>query len=52
MLNELEEFRAYTAPPVYAAKGKRDNSYLGRMSRFSWQTFLCRAFQTKISGNR
>lgn len=32
MLNELEEFRAYTVPPVYAAKGKRDNSYLGRFT--------------------
>ena len=27
MLNELEEFRAYTAFPEYAAKNKYDSSY-------------------------
>lgn len=32
MLNELEEFRAYTQFPVYAAKGKRDTAYLGRFT--------------------
>ena len=32
MLNELEEFRAYTDPPIYAASGKRDNTYLGRFT--------------------
>ena len=32
MLNELEEFRAYTDPPVYASTGKRDNTYLGRFT--------------------
>ena len=37
MLNELEEFRAYTEPPVYAANGKRDTRYLGR---FTYETFL------------
>lgn len=37
MLNELEEFWAYTEPPVYAAAGKRDTSYLGR---FTYDTLL------------
>ena len=32
MVNEWEEFKAYTDPPVYAAKGKRDTSYLGRFT--------------------
>ena len=32
MLNELEEYRAYTEPPVYTASGKRDNTYLGRFT--------------------
>ena len=32
MLNELEEFRAYTDPPVYVSAGKRDNTYLGRFT--------------------
>ncbi len=32
MVNEWEEFKAYTEPPVYAAKGKRDTSYLGRFT--------------------
>ena len=32
MLNELEEFRAYTEFPVYASAGKRDTSYLGRFT--------------------
>ena len=30
MLNEMEEFRAYTEQPIYAATGKRDTSYMGR----------------------
>ena len=32
MLNELEEFRAYTEAPSYFAAGKRDNTYLGRFT--------------------
>ena len=36
MLNEIEEFRAYTEKPFYAATGKRDTSYLGR---FTFRTF-------------
>ena len=36
MLNEIEEFKAYTEQPVYAATGKRDASYMGR---FTFRTF-------------
>lgn len=36
MLNEMEEFRAYTEQPIYAATGKRDTSYMGR---FAFRTF-------------
>lgn len=36
MLNEIEEFRAYTEKPFYAATGKRDTSYMGR---FTFRTF-------------
>ena len=32
MLNELEEFKAYTTFPAYAAKNKYDSSYLGRFT--------------------
>ena len=32
MLNEIEEFKAYTEQPVYAATGKRDTSYMGRFT--------------------
>ena len=32
MLNEIEEFRAYTDQPIYAATGKRDTSYMGRFT--------------------
>lgn len=32
MLNEIEEFKEYTAFPVYEIKGKRDNAYLGRFT--------------------
>lgn len=32
MLDELEEFRAYTDAPVYSAAGKRDTAYLGRFT--------------------
>lgn len=32
MLNELEEFRAYTEPPIYKADGKRDTTYMGRFT--------------------
>lgn len=32
MLNELDEFRAYTQQPVYTSSGKRDTSYLGRFT--------------------
>ena len=36
MLNEMEEFRAYTEQPIYAATGKRDTSYMGH---FTFRTF-------------
>ena len=36
MLNEIEEFKAYTKQPTYAATGKRDMSYMGR---FTFRTF-------------
>ena len=32
MLNELEEFRAYTEPPIYKADSKRDTTYMGRFT--------------------
>lgn len=32
MLNELDEFRAYTEPPVYKADSKRDTTYMGRFT--------------------
>ena len=32
MTNEWKEFRAYTEPVSYTATGKRDTSYLGRMT--------------------
>ena len=32
MVNEWEEFKAYTDPPVYAANSKRDTTYLGRFT--------------------
>lgn len=32
MLNELDEFRAYTERPTYTSSGKRDISYLGRFT--------------------
>ena len=32
MLNEIEEFNAYTEKPVYKCNGKRDLSFLGRFS--------------------
>jgi len=32
MLNELEEFRAYTEPPIYKADSKRDTAYMGRFT--------------------
>ena len=32
MLNEIEEFRAYTEKPIYTATGKRDTSYMGRFT--------------------
>lgn len=32
MVNELEEFRAYTEFPVYKADNKRDTSYMGRFT--------------------
>ena len=37
MLNEIEEFEAYTKPVIYSAKNKYDNTYLGR---FSWDMIL------------
>lgn len=37
MLNELEEFRAYTAPVQYTAKTKSDTTFLGR---FTYDTIL------------
>lgn len=39
MLNEMEEFRAYTEQPVYAATGKRDTSYMGRFTFRSFTEF-------------
>ena len=35
MLNEIEEFKAYTEKPVYKCSGKRDLSFLGRFSSAS-----------------
>ena len=32
MLNELEEFRAYTEVPIYKADSKRDTTYMGRFT--------------------
>ena len=32
MLNEVEEFRTYTEPPVYKADSKRDTTYMGRFT--------------------
>ena len=32
MVNELEEFRAYTEFPGYKADSKRDTSYMGRFT--------------------
>lgn len=32
MVNELEEFRAYTEFPAYKADSKRDTSYMGRFT--------------------
>ena len=32
MLNEWEEFRAYTERPAYTSTGKRDTAYLGRFT--------------------
>lgn len=37
MINEIEEFKAYTEPVHYASAGKRDTAYLGR---FIFDTFL------------
>ncbi|MBR6051446.1 MAG: hypothetical protein IKP68_09655, partial [Clostridia bacterium] len=32
MLNEIEEFKAYTTFPEYVIKSKRDTGYLGRFT--------------------
>jgi len=37
MLNEIEEFKAYTDKPTYSAAGKRDTSWLGR---FTFDTLM------------
>ena len=37
MINEIEEFQAYTEPVNYTSTGKRDTAYLGR---FIFDTFL------------
>ena len=37
MLNELEEFRAYTSPVEYRANNKGDTSFLGR---FTFESLL------------
>ena len=37
MLNEIEEFKAYTTFPTYTAKNKFDTAYLGR---FTYDTLL------------
>ena len=39
MLNEMEEFKAYTKQPTYAAIGKRDTSYIGRFTFRSFTEF-------------
>lgn len=39
MLNEIEEFRAYTEPVNYTSAGKRDTTYLGRFIFDSFLTF-------------
>lgn len=39
MLNEIEEFKAYTDQPIYAATGKRDTSYMGRFTFRSFTEF-------------
>ena len=37
MLNEIDEFKAYTQSPVYKSTGKRDTAWLGR---FTFKTLL------------
>ena len=32
MLNEMEEFKAYTGKPIYTSTGKRDTAWLGRFT--------------------
>ena len=32
MINEREEFLAYTEQPIYSAKNKRDTAYMGRFT--------------------
>ena len=40
MLNEIEEFKAYTEKPVYKCGGKRDLSFLGRFSFEMMKDFM------------
>ena len=37
MYKEIDEFKAYTAKPVYQSTGKRDTEWLGR---FTFRTLL------------
>ena len=39
MLNEIEEFKAYTGKPKYTSDGKSDLSYLGRFTFEMLKTF-------------
>ena len=32
MINEREEFLAYTEQPIYSAQNKRDTAYMGRFT--------------------
>lgn len=40
MINEIEEFEAYTMPVTYSAKGKRDTTWLGRFTFDMLLTFV------------
>ena len=39
MLNEIEEFKAYTGRPKYKSSGRSDLSYLGRFTFEMLKTF-------------
>jgi len=40
MLNEIQEFQAYTQPPAYSTTGPRGTSYLGRFTLEAIRDFL------------